>query len=957
MIQRCLVGLFTLLSTAAITPVFAQITLTGQVYDASTDEPLVGATIFIVNSRLGAVSDENGAFNISNIEQRGGILRVVMIGYKESAVPFLAKNNLVNINIRLTPNQSALGTVEITGKAEGQIKALLDQKQAESIKNIVSAEQIATFPDMNAAEVMQRIPGITLQRDQGEGRFVQLRGTPPELTNFNINGEQVPSPEGGVRYVGMDIIPSDQIDIIEVSKVMTPDMDADGIGGSVNIKTKDAADAIPDVRFTAAAGYNHLRKTPNYQMQYAYGQKFGGFGFHVNGSYFQNQQGSDNIEYDFAKGPFFGNQQAGQNNYSVQMREVQLRHYNITRTRLSVAPTLSYHFSPKSSIFLRAMYNRFSDNEVRRRKIYELDDALSFDYYLYGGIVHDVRARQKIQELSTVSLGGEHTLGKISIDYQCFGALASEHEPDRIEAAFESPGQAIAIRFNFENPDYPIAEFPNASNAVNATRYDAFELNEMLLEQRKVTDYNLTPRFNVRIPYTLNKQHGGYLKFGGKIRAKNKSRDIQSQQYAAYFKTPLGYPGQGPDLSLQTINGGFREDNLLHRGYLLEYMPDAQQLRDFYEFYPQHFVYDRNATKTQSFGEDYEARERIYAGYAMFRHDFRQLMVLGGIRYEQTNIDYRGARIVLDGNKFKSIDTLTDQRTHAFWLPQLQLKYALTPQMNLRAAVTYTYSRPNFDDVLPYREQDREEVKFGNPDLRYPRSTNVDLLAERYFSTGLLSGGVFYKHIDDFIFFFKRFAHEGDPSDFGLVEITKAANGESASVYGAELQWQAKFKTLPGIWKNFGVYTNYTFTHADARIGKRQPANFTDAVVVFGNDDLSILANATEKEWVTLPGQARHTGNFSLFYDNRKLFIRLTANYHDAFLFRFGADADLDEYYDEEFRLDLTANFDINRKTNLFFDAINLTNTPLRYYLGNKNRIKQLEYYSWWCRAGVKFNF
>ena len=933
-------------------------TISGSVTDALTQELLAGATLNIEGTALGAISTVDGTFSINNIPQKLVTLKISLAGYEPQKLQQdFSINPSPNVRIALKRGDIMLADVEIIGKAEGQIRAMIEQKKAESIKNIISAEQIASFPDMNAAEVMQRIPGITLQRDHGEGRFVQLRGTPPELTNFNINGEQIPSPEGGVRYVGMDIIPADQIDLIEVSKVMTPDMDADGIGGSVNIKTKDATSVVPDIRATLSGGYGDLRQTPNYQLQFSYGQRIGKFGFNLNSSLFQNNQGADNIEYDFVKGPFFGSQDSGVNNYFVQLREVQLRYYDITRTRISVSPTFTYHFNKNSSVFLRAMYNSFSDKELRYRKIYELDDALSYQYYLYGGIVHDVKSREKKQDLSTISMGGEHNIGKIKVDYQFMMALAREREPDRMEASFESPGQAIAIQFNLDDPEYPRAEFPNPNSADNAVDYDNFELSELLLEHRLVRDINFTPRLNITIPYSFAAKNSGYIKFGGKIRAKNKERNIESQQFAAYFEKPLGYPGEGPKLSLTTLNDGFRDDNLLNAGYLLEYMPSPEKLKDFYEFYPQHFVFDRTATKTQSFGEDYEAQERIYAGYGMVRHDYKRLMMIAGLRYEHTDIDYTGSKILLDGNKFLGIDTLTDQRSHSFILPQVQLKYAINDQFNLRTALTYTYSRPNFDDVLPYREQDRENVKFGNPDLRYPRSTNVDFLAERYFRKGIISGGLFYKQIDDFIFFFKRFAHEGDPKDYGLVEITKAINGNKAFVYGAEFQYQSKFSFLPGFFSNFGVYSNYTYTYSEAQINKRFPANFTDAVVVFGDDDLSLFAATDKKEKITLPGQARNTANLALFYDTPKLFVRLTANYHDAFLLRLGADKDLDEYYDQEFRLDFNANYDLTPHLNVFLDVINLTNTPQRYYLGTKDRIKLQEFYSWWCRAGIKLNF
>ena len=927
----------------------------GRVVDKQNNAPLPGATVGVENTSLGVVTDADGFFRVRNINSEKITLNISFIGYEvQRIIHDFSSDSNPDLTIKLSQSSLELQEVVINGIAEGQIKAFIEQKKAESIKNIISAEQIATFPDLNAAEVMQRIPGITLQRDQGEGRFVQLRGTPPELTNFNVNGEQIPSPQGDVRYVGMDIVPADQIETIEVTKVMTPDMDADGIGGSVNIKTKGALTEKPTISTTLAAGYNNLRETPNYNAQFAFGQRYQKLGFQINSSFYQNNQGADNIEYKFVKGPFFGSQDAGVNNYFVQYRELQLRHYDITRTRISVSPTLDYQFSKNSNIYIRAMYNSFTDDETRRRLIYDLDDALSETYYLYGGVEHDVKDRVKRQELSTIGFGGEHKIGPAKIDYQIFYAAATEKEPNRLEARFDSPGQAIAIEIDRTDPDYPRVQFPNPSNADNATDFENFELDELLFEESEVRDINITPRLNITFPYELGEGQKGYFKFGGKIRRKEKERDIVSQEYAAYFENSSIYPGEGPPLNLNTVDGGFREDNLLNQGYQLSHMPSAGILRDFFEFYPQHFIFDRNATKTQSFGEDYKADETIYATYAMVRHDIGKLMLLGGVRYEKTDIEYEGAKIRLNGNIFAGIDTLKDKRTHEFLLPQAQLRYAVNDNFNLRAAVTYTYSRPNFEDVLPYREEDREEVKFGNPDLKYPTSLNIDFLAERYFKKGILSGGLFYKKIDDFIFFFKRFAHEGDPSNFGLVEITKAINGIKATVYGAELQAQFKFDFLPGILSDFGLYTNYTYTYSEAFINQRLPANFTAAVVVFGEDILSDFLKLEEQEKITLPGQAEHTANVAIFYDSQKFFARLTANYQDAFLFQLGADPDLDEYYNESLRLDFTANYQISPKVNFFLDAINITNTPLQFYLGTEERIQKQEFYSWWGRVGFR---
>ncbi len=939
--------------------VSAQNTITGRVIDASSNEPLTGATIAMVGTTAGTITDGDGNFSLSHSVETASVeLSISFMGYETQVLT--ENNNARGLLIKLEPSFVKLDEVVVEGIAEGQIKAFIEMKKAENIKNIISAEQILTFPDLNAAEVIKRIPGITLQNDQGEGRFVQLRGTPPELTNFNINGEQVPSPEGSFRYVGLDIIPSDQIEAVEVTKVITPDMDGDGIGGSVNIKTKEAEGEKPDIKATIASGYNNLRNVPIYNFQFAYGQRYNKLGFHVNASYFENNQGSDNIEYKFAKGPFFNTNSQGQgrDNFFVHYREAQLRHYDITRTRISVSPTLDYKFSETSSIYLKGMYNSFSDDEIRRRLIYDLEDPLNATYFLFGGVEHDVRARVKNQELSTLALGGEHEIGGVKIDYQLFYAIAGETEPDRFEARFESPGQAITINFDDSDPEYPKATFPNENNAKNVTAYGDYELDEMILETSEVKEELLTPRLNITVPYELNNGQAGYVKFGGKIRFRVKEQDIRSQTFGAYRRESNLYPGLGGELNLITASDGFRETNLLDQGYQLEFMPSADVMRDFYEFYPQYFIFNRNNSRKNSYNQDYEYKEDIYAGYAMFRHNIDRLMVLGGVRYERTDVTQnKGFGVILNGARFIGIDTIETTRIQDFWLPQIQLRYAATPNLNIRAALSYTYARPNYSDVIPSREEDRQEVSIGNPDLNFPRSTNVDILIERYHNRSIFSGGLFYKRIEDFVFSYKRFGREGEPGsgNFPVFEFTKPLNGKDAQVFGAEFQAQFKFDFLTGFFSDFGLFTNYTYTYSEAFIPKRAPANYASAIIIDPlEDDLSTFFTEEDREEIQLPGQAEHTANVGFFYDSKKFFARLTANYQDAFLVEIGPDPDLDEYYDESLRLDLTMNYQINDRINIFNDWINITNEPLRFYLGTPDVIKQQEFYSWWTRFGVR---
>ncbi|MCB9245805.1 MAG: TonB-dependent receptor [Flavobacteriales bacterium] len=932
--------------------------LSGRVIDATSEKPLSDALVLVEGSRNGATTDASGNFRISGIQRARPVIHVSYQGYEELRIQADSAQGF--LIVRLTPSDNRLREVVVDGIAGKQIRALVAMKRADNIVNVVSAEQILTFPDLNAAEVLQRVPGITLQRDQGEGRFVQLRGTPPQFTNFTINGEQVSSPEGGYRYIGLDIIPADQISSIEVAKVLTPDMDGDAIGGTINVITKLRSNDSAHLSTTFSGGYNSMRRAPVYNFQFAYGSRYKKLSIQLNGSYFENNQGSENIEYKFMKGPFYGSQGQGQDNYYLHYREVQLRHYSIQRKRISVSPGLALDLDNNTRFYLKTMFNRFVDDEVRRRLIYDLEDPVSADFYLYGGIKHDLKSRIKYQDLSTFSLGGEHDLKKWNIDYQLFYSMAGEEEPDRIEASFENPGKAISIQFEEFETDYRRASFPVADNSDNAFDYRNYNFDFLLFEESQVRERLFTPRINFKYTYSHKADRIGFVKFGAKIRSRTKSRDVLSNQLGSYRVSSAIYPGTGDTLRLTDISSGFSERDLLKQGYVLEQMPDAGKLADFFEFNRQYFIIDRNSTRKNTYNSDYNYSENIYAAYVMARQRINRLMVLGGLRWEVTDvIRNQGMAVILDGNKFVQLDTLNLRRSQSFLLPQIQIKYALTPKLNLRFATTVTYSRPNYSDLIPSREEDRNEVSIGNPNLNYPRSTNIDLMLERYYGQSIFSAGLFYKGIDDFVFSYKRFGREGEPGsgNYPVFEFTKPVNGQNATILGLEVQAQFKFDFTRGFLSRLGLFSNYTFTGSRAFIPKRVPANYAEAIIIDPvADDLSVFFETDGREQIKLPGQAAHAANVGFFYDWKRTFVRLSGNYQSDFLVFIGPDADFDAYYDAALRLDLTLNFQLRSGINLFADVMNLTDTPLRYYSGDPDTIQKLEYYAWWTKFGIRLN-
>ncbi len=916
----------------------------GTIKDASTRLPLIGATIHIFGSNNGDISSENGTYQLKSITQKQGVLIVNYLGFTTDSIPYdMGSQQILEKNIWMKPNSITISGIEVKGKFGGAGKALNDQKTASNIKNVVSIEQMIKFPDLNAAESIGRIPGITLQRDQGEARFVQIRGTPPELSNFNINGEQIPSPEGDVRYVGLDVVPIDQLASIEISKALTPDQDGDAIGGAINLVTKTARDTTAEVHATLATGYNNLSKKPQYNLQFGFGQRFKQFGFYGNASFLEDNRASHNMEFNFNESRF-----GGDTAFRIHYDDVQLRHYEIKRKRTGLSGAWDFKPNDRHQISLNTLYNRFSDDEQRRRVRYNIGNGFltSETTSREADIERDLRDREKIQTITSINLNGKHNWNTWNLDYLLGYSKAEENTPDRFDINFNNDLVNLGIDLSEQN--WPRITFPRPKDSATVVNWADYEFSEMLIQRSKTTDQNLTARMNLEKKYEMGRANGS-IKMGWKARLKNKVRDVEGKVYHKYFQvfavnSPFDsirqiYSTVGPEFTLASVNSGFDETNLLNRDYMLGATPDVQLSREFADFYAQNFKLQESDTKEESLSEDYIADENIYAAYGMFTHYWGRCMLLGGLRYERTDIDYEGKDVQFKAfsDAFDRVDTLRSRKQYAFWLPQFHFKYSPTDQINYRAALTWTYSRPNFEDILPYRqsELDSREITLGNPDLQFATAINADLLAEKYLPRGgLISGGVFYKRINNFIYYFEQRTRVENISRPGWYFVTSAQNGLQADVYGAEMSWNQQFYRLPGIWKYFGVYFNYTYTYSKAIIQNRNQ----------------------QQETINLPGQSPNAVNLALIFDHPKLYIKATANFNDRFLDELGIKKSWDVYYDRTLIFDFNMNYNLNRHIQFYMNAVNLSNAPLKYYLGNQSRVKLQEFYSWQARAGVRIN-
>ena len=548
---------------------------------------------------------------------------------------------------------------------------------------------------------------------------------------------------------------------------------------------------------------------PNLQGSLQYGQRFGTneqLGILLNSSYYHNDLGSDNWERE----PFDN--------------ELELRDYELTRTRLGFSATLDYRIGENTEVYLRGLHTRFTDREWRRRYVFIPEDE---------EIEKLTKDRFEAQRVQTVNLGARHIFPKIQVDYEVQYSYGEQDTPYDNEGTFIA---GIPSTLDFSKPDFPSLEAPGYLDN-SQYEFDAFEEGGTLAKDR-----NLTAKFNIGIPYQTGVAKG-QVKFGAKMRRKEKSFSITQNQWEA----------RGEVLTLDNFTGGLRDDNFLDGRYPLS---DPLSLDRFLPYFNANItdfelsIEDKHIDEAL---ESYDAQENVYAAYLMARHQINQLTLLGGVRYERTQTTYQSTDVLIAPNgDLVELRPVEGESNYDFVLPQFHLKYALDRYTNLRAAVTWSYARPNFSEIIPSQEAnlEDEEATVGNFDLKPVSAVNLDLLGEHYFgSVGVLSGGLFYKRLTDFIYprtlFNSQYPLTGTPVATGL-EVTQSQNGEAADLIGVEVAFQRNLDFLPGALSGLNVYLNYTYTQSRANIQSRQASE----------------ENPDASETIRLPGQAGAPGQF-----------------------------------------------------------------------------------------------
>lgn len=905
--------------------------LSGRVTDVSGTASFEGALIRIESLDRETVTGRDGRYRLTGLPE----------GDYEVSVEYLGADPVTR-SVRLTDAQSAqlafklgedvsvLSNVLVVGQAAGQAAALNRQRNASNVISVLSADAIGDFPDQNAAEALRRVPGLSVANDQGEGRFAIIRGIDPALNSTTINGVRVPGPEDGSRQVNLDVVSSDLLESIEVTKAVTPDMDADAIGGNIELKTATAFDLGNRVTLDVGGSYNRLfdETSPKVAASFArvmsLGEGYENFGVSGSVSYFDREFGSDNVET--AGFPGIGDGAGGE---VLGLEEAEQRDYRIKRERLSAALNFDFRPGANHELFWRNLFSDFGDDEVQLSNVFafEAGDVVSATpsaaNFTGGEVEKLTEAREEVQQIFTSSLGGKSRFGLYTLDYVGAYAFSNEDEGGAVNAAWV--GEDLDLAYDLSDRRRPrlIGAGPAFLDPAS------FALDELSTED------NFTEGTETSLQLDLTRDilfrgHPGFWKIGAKARLRDKESDADVVVFddlggdftlADFALDDIEYPlgSFGPIASLDAVN-------------------------DFIGANRANFTVDDDESAIESRGADYEVDEDIYAAYAMASLDIGALRVLGGLRVEQTRFDSRGTRVTIDEEGgagdavFSPVDT---DKKYTDVFPGLHLRYVMDDGVILRAAYTETLGRPSFESTAPIEAIEIEEddgefernAELGNPDLEPLHSRNIDLGIEYYpGGVNVISANLFYKAITDFVV---ATDIAGQPGRFaGFDEALTFMNGDDADLYGLELNYVQKFVMLPAPWDGLLVNANVTFSESEATLPFRDGE-------------------------VPLPRQSEVIGNLALGYERAGWNLYLSGAYRNDYFDEINEldDPAFDRYVASHFQVDFRGSYRFSEHYELFFNAVNLNDEPFFAYFQDAQFASQYEEYGRTLEAGFKLTY
>ncbi|MEZ5945898.1 MAG: TonB-dependent receptor [Hyphomonas sp.] len=911
--------------------------ITGQVTDATGEAPLQGAIVTIEGLGRTASSDRSGNYRFANVPAGDYTLSVSYVG-ADTTTAEVSLAGTATLDFQVGSDVRYLDNILVVGSTAAQAGAINQQRASNAIISVVDSDGLGNFPDTTVADSLGRVPGLSIENDQGEGRYVSIRGINTDLISSSINGVRTPSPEDR-RGVLLDGVPSDLLDGIEVQKSLTPDVDADTLGGVINMKTISAFDR--DGRFVRAkleGSYNEITEEISPKATFTYTNTFGDkLGVAFSANYQDLRIQSHNNEtggWDLFDGADFEVPQAGE--FYAPADDYEMRWYDLTRERIGVVLNVDYRASENTELYLRTLLNQYTDDEIRNKfEFREMDEEIvsatdTTVAYRRGEVDAEVRKREEVRNIQTYAVGGNTFTGPWTFDYELSYAHAEEDDSNNHDVAFRSaPEQRDSvigsIVFDYSNPQKPVITGPAVAFLYDPANYvmDAFER-----EYTTTEDDEWTGKIDVAREAMLGNTPVTW-KGGVKLRDRQKVRDQNLDVYELddvfltdYITDNAQIPGwrmsnpmfAWPSAGLTTALRNIVTDADLNEG----------------------------DTNLESISGDYTIDEQVLAFYGMGTFEAGDLTTVIGVRVERTNVDSFGF-IYTEGDTPADATrrTFSDEYTNV--LPSVNLKYAMADNVFARAAYYAAVVRPGFGEMAPrvLFNEDRDEIEMGNPALSPYEADNYDLSIEYYpTKLSIISAGLFFKEIDNAIFpatFDIDELPAGIDLSFldaatvaGLAEVSTYVNAGKSKVKGVEFNYVQELSFLGDAFDGFLASANLTLADSDARLpdGRKVP-----------------LLKQNDKVW-----------NVALGYDKGPWDLRISANYRGAYLDElFGTN--LDRYTDEHLSVEASAKYDVNDHIQVYLEGKNLGDEPEYYYHGSKSRLSQYDEFGWSGIFGVRLTY
>ncbi len=913
--------------------------ITGQVTDSTGEAPLQGAIVSIEGLNRSVSTDRYGDYRITNVPSGTYSIIVDYVGAETVSNLITVPETGTTADFTIGADTRFLDNVLVVGSAAAQAGSINQQRAADNIRSIVDSDGLGNFPDTTVADTLARVPGLSIVTDQGEGRYVSIRGINTDLIATSINGVRTPSPEDR-RGVLLDGVPSDLLDGIEVQKSLTPDLDADSLGGIINLKTISAFDRKSQfLRAKIEGQWNEITRELSPKATFTYSNIFNdNFGVAISANYQDRRIEAHNNEigeFDFDNGIAYLND------------DYEHRWYDLTRERFGLVANFDWRVNANTDLYLRTLINNYVDDEVRNKfEFRDLDDSEETED---GGIIAagattvplnevdaEVRVREETRNIQTIALGGSTSQDDWTFDYEVSYAFADEQDDNNHDVTFrfediqdDFPG---TVTFDLSNPETPrISGTQSLLDAVyNPSNYD---LDGLEREFSVNEDTEVSARFDISKESLLGNTPITW-KAGVKFRDREKTRN----EDFLFFE---------PDLNL----ANFARDSFIDNWRLANPQPTwpdpslTQSLRSFNN--PEDPDFDEESSFFDSNIADYVIDERILAGYAMGTFRFDKLTLVAGVRAEETDIDLEG-RLVAEDDLSAIVTQFSDNYTNV--LPSLNAKYAFNNKLIGRAAYYAAVVRPAFGEVAPFVEvnDDRDEAAVGNPNLDPFEADNFDLSLE-YYPTELsvLSVGIFYKDIKNAIYGANFDIEDlpanidvsnipadllnGDEGDTGEIEeISTFINVDDSEIFGIEFNYVQSLKDLHPALDGFLASANLTLSESE-----------------------STLPDGRE---VPFRNQANTVWNVALGYDKGPWDLRISANFRSNNLDEL-IDPELDRTIDDRMLVEASAKYKVNDNLQLYLEGKNLTDEPEYYYFGSDNRMMQYDEFGTSWILGARYTF